>query len=61
MASQRVLNFSRLTLWRVVTALFFSIVVLSPLAAQAAKVPRAYAGIVVDAKTGIIRTVAGTG
>ncbi len=52
MASQRVLNFSRLTLWRVVAALFFSIVVLSPLAAQAAKVPRAYAGIVVDAKTG---------
>lgn len=52
MASQRVLNFSRLTLWRFVAAVLFSVIVLAPVAVQAAKVPRAYAGIVVDAKSG---------
>ena len=52
MASQRVFSFSRLTLWRIVAAVLFSVVVLAPVAAQAAKVPRAYAGIVVDAKSG---------
>ena len=52
MASQRVLNFSRFTLWRIVAALVFSAIVLGPVTAEAAKVPRAYAGIVVDAKSG---------
>ena len=52
MASQRVLSFSRLTLWRAFAAVFISIAVLAPAAAEAAKVPRAYAGIVVDAKSG---------
>ena len=52
MASQRVFSFSRLTLWRIVAAVLFSVVVLAPVAVQAAKVPRAYAGIVVDAKSG---------
>ena len=52
MASQRVLSFSRLTLWRIVAAVFFSVVILSSAAVQAASVPRAYAGIVVDAKSG---------
>lgn len=52
MASQRVLSFSRLTLWRIVAAVFISVLVLAPVASQAASVPRAYAGIVVDAKSG---------
>ena len=52
LASQRVLSFSRFTLWRIVAALLFSVIVLGPVTAQAAKVPRAYAGIVVDAKSG---------
>ncbi|MEO7221202.1 MAG: D-alanyl-D-alanine carboxypeptidase [Devosia sp.] len=52
MASQRVLSFSRLTLWRIVAAVIIAVVVLAPVATQAAKVPRAYAGIVVDAKSG---------
>jgi D-alanyl-D-alanine carboxypeptidase len=46
------LSFSRLTLWRIVAAVFFSVVILSSAAVQAASVPRAYAGIVVDAKSG---------
>jgi D-alanyl-D-alanine carboxypeptidase len=46
------LSFSRLTLWRVVAAVFIAVLVLAPVATQAAKVPRAYAGIVVDAKSG---------
>ena len=52
LASQRVLSFSRFTLWRIVAALLFSVTVLGPVAAHAAKAPRAYAGIVVDAKSG---------
>ena len=52
LASQRVLSVLRPTLWRIVAAVLFSVVVLSPVAAQAANVPRAYAGIVVDAKSG---------
>ena len=52
MASQRVLNFPRVTLSRIVAAIVLSIAVLAPLAAQAAVAPRAYAGIVVDAKSG---------
>jgi len=52
LASQRVLSFLRLALWRIVAAVFISVLVLAPVATQAAKVPRAYAGIVVDAKSG---------
>jgi D-alanyl-D-alanine carboxypeptidase len=52
LASQRVLSFSRLTLWRIVAAVFIAVLVFTPVATQAAKVPRAYAGIVVDAKSG---------
>jgi D-alanyl-D-alanine carboxypeptidase len=52
LASQRVLSFSRPTLWRVVAAVFIAVLCLAPVATQAAKVPRAYAGIVVDAKSG---------
>jgi D-alanyl-D-alanine carboxypeptidase len=51
LASQRVYQFSRLSLWRVAAALFISFLVLAPAVADA-KVPRAYAGIVLDAKTG---------
>jgi D-alanyl-D-alanine carboxypeptidase len=52
LASQRVLSFSRPTLWRIVAAVFIAVLALAPVASQAAKVPRAYAGIVVDAKSG---------
>ncbi len=52
MASQRVLSFLRPTLWRIVAAVFVAVVVFTPIATQAASVPRAYAGIVVDAKSG---------
>ena len=52
MASQRVIEYSRFTLWRIVAALFFAVIAMSPVAASAASVPRAYAGIVVDAKSG---------
>jgi D-alanyl-D-alanine carboxypeptidase len=52
LASQRVLSFSRLTLWRIAAAVLISVLVLAPVATQAAKAPRAYAGIVVDAKSG---------
>ncbi|HZY68211.1 MAG TPA: serine hydrolase [Devosia sp.] len=52
MASQRVHLFSRVALSRIVAAVFLAVLALSPVAAQAASVPRAYAGIVVDAKTG---------
>ena len=51
MASQRVYWFSRLSLWRVAAAVFISFLVLAPAIAEA-KVPRAFAGIVMDAKTG---------
>ena len=50
MASQRVLLNLRLTLWRAVAAVLISVLVLAPAVAEA--VPRAYAGIVVDAKSG---------
>ena len=50
MASQRVLNL-RLALWRAVAAVLISVLVLAPSVA-AAGVPRSYAGIVVDAKSG---------
>jgi D-alanyl-D-alanine carboxypeptidase len=46
------LSVTRPTLWRFVAAVFITIFALSPLAVQAAKVPRAFAGIVVDAKSG---------
>jgi D-alanyl-D-alanine carboxypeptidase len=52
LASQRVLSVSRPTLWRIVAAVFIAVLVFTPVATQAAKVPRAYAGIVVDAKSG---------
>jgi D-alanyl-D-alanine carboxypeptidase len=52
LASQRVLSFSRPTLWRVVAAVLIAILALAPVATLAASVPRAYAGIVVDAKSG---------
>jgi D-alanyl-D-alanine carboxypeptidase len=51
LASQRVYQFPRLSLWRIAAALFISFLVLAPAVADA-KVPRAYAGIVLDAKTG---------
>ncbi|HVX72644.1 MAG TPA: serine hydrolase [Devosia sp.] len=51
MASQRVYSVSRLSLWRIVAAVFIGIFLLAPSVAEA-KVPRAYAGIVVDAKSG---------
>jgi D-alanyl-D-alanine carboxypeptidase len=51
LASQRVYQFSRLSLWRLAAALFISFLVLAPAIAEA-KVPRAFAGIVLDAKTG---------
>ena len=51
MASQRVYWFPRLSLWRIAAALFISFLVLAPAIAEA-KVPRAFAGIVLDAKTG---------
>ena len=51
MASQRVLECSRLSLWRIIAAVFVALLFVVPLGAEAA-VPRAYAGIVVDAKTG---------
>ncbi len=50
MASQRVV-FSRLSLWRIAAAVLISLVVLAPQMAEA-RVPRAFAGIVLDAKTG---------
>jgi D-alanyl-D-alanine carboxypeptidase len=52
LASQRVLSFSRPALWRIVAAVLVSVLVLAPAVSQAASVPRAYAGIVVDAKSG---------
>lgn len=52
MASQLYLRFSRPSLWRALAAIAFTLLALSPVAVQAAKVPRAYAGIVVDAKSG---------
>ena len=52
MASQRVFSFSRLTLWRIVAAVMIVSSVLAPMAAAAKAIPRAYAGIVVDAKSG---------
>src|SRR5262245_18184009 len=52
LASQRVLSFSRPTLWRAVAAVLIAVLTLAPVASQAASVPRAYAGIVVDAKSG---------
>ncbi len=52
MASQRVL-FSRLSLWRIAAAVLVVASLLVPAAAAAkTSVPRAYAGIVVDAKSG---------
>ena len=51
MASQRVYEFSRLSLWRIAAAIFILVLVFAPAVAEA-KVLRAYAGIVVDAKTG---------
>ena len=54
MASQRVPHTTRLSLWRFLAAILLSILVLAPVAAQAASVPRAYAGIVVDAKSGSV-------
>jgi len=51
LASQRVYWFARLSLWRIAAAAFISFLVLAPSIAEA-KVPRAYAGIVLDAKTG---------
>lgn len=52
MASQRVL-FSRLALWRLAAAVLVVASLLAPAAASAkTSVPRAYAGIVVDAKSG---------
>jgi len=51
LASQRVYEYSRLSLWRIFAAVFAAVLVVAPLSAEAA-VPRAYAGIVVDAKTG---------
>ncbi|MEO8756810.1 MAG: D-alanyl-D-alanine carboxypeptidase [Devosia sp.] len=51
MASQSIYWFKRRAVWRISTAIFFSFLVLAPAVAEA-KVPRAYAGIVVDAKSG---------
>ncbi|MEO6395862.1 MAG: D-alanyl-D-alanine carboxypeptidase [Devosia sp.] len=51
MASHYRLNELRLSLWRAAALLFVSLVVLLPIAAEA-KVPRAFAGIVIDAKSG---------
>ncbi len=51
MASQELNVFSRLSFWRIAAAVLISFVVAWPSWAEAA-VPRAYAGIVVDAKTG---------
>ena len=51
MASQRVYQFSRLALWRIAAAIFITSLVIAPAAVEA-KVLRAYAGIVVDAKSG---------
>ncbi len=51
MASQRVYEFSRLSLWRIAAVLFTVVFALAPVVAEA-KVPRAYAGIVMDAKSG---------
>jgi D-alanyl-D-alanine carboxypeptidase len=42
----------RLAVWRLAAALVVTLIASLPLAAQAANVPRAYAGIVVDAKSG---------
>jgi D-alanyl-D-alanine carboxypeptidase len=50
-ASQRVYEFSRLSLWRIAAAIFILVLVFAPAVAEA-KALRAYAGIVVDAKTG---------
>jgi D-alanyl-D-alanine carboxypeptidase len=51
LASQRVYWLSRLSLWRIAAAILISFLVLAPAVAEA-KVPRAFAGIVLDAKTG---------
>ena len=51
LASQRVYEFSRLSLWRIAAVLFAIIFACAPAVAEA-KVPRAYAGIVMDAKSG---------
>ena len=52
MASQRVIEFPRVTLSRIAAAVFFVFAILAPVAAEAATAPREYAGIVVDAKSG---------
>ena len=52
MASQRVSSFSRAALSRIAAAAFIFAIALVPVVSQAASVPRAYAGIVVDAKSG---------
>ncbi len=46
------MNFKRPSLWRIVAAIVVSAFVLAPSFSAAATVPRAYAGIVVDAKSG---------
>jgi len=51
LASQRVDNFARRSLWRIVAAVVFGVLCLVPAVAEAKPV-RAYAGIVVDAKSG---------
>src|SRR4051812_33771500 len=51
LASQRVYEFTRPTLWRIAAAVLLLLVSVLP-TAVAASVPRAYAGIVVDAKSG---------
>jgi D-alanyl-D-alanine carboxypeptidase len=52
LASQRVLSVSRVALSPIIAAVFIAVIAFAPVATQAASVPRAYAGIVVDAKTG---------
>lgn len=53
MASQGFYQISRFTLWRIVAAVLMVVAVLAPGAIEAkTAVPRAYAGIVVDAKSG---------
>jgi len=52
LASQRVSKVTRQSLWRAFAAILISALVLAPGISAAAAVPRAYAGIVVDAKSG---------
>jgi len=53
LASQRAYWFQRAGLWRALAAVFIAVSVLAPAAIEAkTAVPRAYAGIVMDAKTG---------